>query len=655
MKFQNTVFNKGLIFLLVASGLAHSQRTSAAADAKASDKERDLIRILQSDAPPQDKAIPCKQLAIYGTKAAVPALAALLPDPNLASWARIALEAIPDPAADEALRQALPHVKGKLLVGVINSLGVRNDIKAVPGLIDKLKDVDVEVASAAAEALGHIGGEQAASALERSLAAQTETRSAIAYGCLMCAEKLLAQGHAAQAMQLYDRLRQADLPKQRILEATRGAILARQSKGIPLLLEQLRSADRARITLGLGAARELPGAQVTQAILKELETAGLDKQVLFLQLLADRKDAVSLPKFLQLAQSGPEEVRTTALGLLDRFGGLSCVPVLLNAGTENQPDVSATAKATLARLGGNEIDEDLLARLQQATGKTRQVLIELARQRRIDGSLPVILQSTEDADEGIRRSALEAVGVMGQAAQTTSLIDLLGKPQAARDRDEIEKALTSICSRSGAQCLPQVLPLARNNEAPLRRIALRALASIGGSDALTAVTTAVQDPDASVENEAVRTLANWPNNWPEDAGAAEALLALVKTGKKLSHQVQGLRGYLQYLQEDKKLNNSQKLSRIQELRPAIQRPEEKRLIISTLGNLPAEGVLELLSSYAEEPEIAEEASLAIVKIADAKELKQPKEVRLKALQTVLDHSKSDNTRKQAEQAAKRLN
>src|ERR1051326_494472 len=655
MKFQNTVFNKGLIFLLVASGLAHSQRTSAAADAKASDKERDLIRILQSDAPPQDKAIPCKQLAIYGTKAAVPALACLLPDPNLASWARIALESIPDPAADEALRQALPHVKGELLVGVINSLGVRNDIKAVPGLIDKLKDVDVEVASAAAEALGHIGGEQAASALERSLAAQTETRSAIAYGCLMCAEKLLAQGHAAQAMQLYDRLRQADLPKQRILEATRGAILARQSKGIPLLLEQLRSADRARITLGLGAARELPGAQVTQAILKELETAGLDKQVLFLQLLADRKDAVSLPKFLQLAQSGPEEVRTTALGLLDRFGGLSCVPVLLNAGTENQPDVSATAKATLARLGGNEIDEDLLARLQQATGKTRQVLIELARQRRIDGSLPVILQSTEDADEGIRRSALEAVGVMGQAAQTTSLIDLLGKPQAARDRDEIEKALTSICSRSGAQCLPQVLPLARNNEAPLRRIALRALASIGGSDALTAVTTAVQDPDASVENEAVRTLANWPNNWPEDAGAAEALLALVKTGKKLSHQVQGLRGYLQYLQEDKKLNNSQKLSRIQELRPAIQRPEEKRLIIPTLGNLPAEGVLELLSSYAEEPEIAEEASLAIVKIADAKELKQPKEVRLKALQTVLDHSKSDNTRKQAEQAAKRLN
>jgi hypothetical protein len=37
---------------------------------------------------------------------AVPALAALLTDEQLAAWARIALEAIPDPAADQALREA---------------------------------------------------------------------------------------------------------------------------------------------------------------------------------------------------------------------------------------------------------------------------------------------------------------------------------------------------------------------------------------------------------------------------------------------------------------------------------------------------------------------------------------------------------------------
>ncbi len=89
----------------------------------------------------------------------------MLADPQLASWARIALEAIPGPAADAALRRALGKLQGNLLVGVINSIGVRRDPKAVSGLVKKLKDADPDVASAAAVALGRIGGTKAAKAL----------------------------------------------------------------------------------------------------------------------------------------------------------------------------------------------------------------------------------------------------------------------------------------------------------------------------------------------------------------------------------------------------------------------------------------------------------------------------------------------------------
>src|SRR5262245_20305691 len=101
---RHIVFGAMASFLTVAPAIHAADRESSA------EKQRKLLAVLQSDAPPQEKAISCKQLAIYGSKDAVPALAPLLADQDLASWARIALEAIPGPEADEALRTAVPKL-----------------------------------------------------------------------------------------------------------------------------------------------------------------------------------------------------------------------------------------------------------------------------------------------------------------------------------------------------------------------------------------------------------------------------------------------------------------------------------------------------------------------------------------------------------------
>src|SRR6516164_2928359 len=153
--FRFSSISTALLLSLTAS-------SSFAAGAASSTDERELIAVLQSSAPPQDKAITCKRLAVYGTEAAVPTLAPLLLDPHLTSWARIALEAIPGPASDKALREAMEKANGLVLVGIINSIGVRRDAKAVGQLASKMKDSDPEVASAAAVALGRIGGPKSA-------------------------------------------------------------------------------------------------------------------------------------------------------------------------------------------------------------------------------------------------------------------------------------------------------------------------------------------------------------------------------------------------------------------------------------------------------------------------------------------------------------
>ena len=135
--------------------------TSASLLAQGADEEEELIGVLRSEAKLFDKAKACQRLAAIGTKRAVPALAALLGDERLGGYARFGLEPIADPAVDAALRQALGTLEGRLRVGVINSIGVRRDPKAVPALAT-LALSGKQGAAEALAALGRIATDEAA-------------------------------------------------------------------------------------------------------------------------------------------------------------------------------------------------------------------------------------------------------------------------------------------------------------------------------------------------------------------------------------------------------------------------------------------------------------------------------------------------------------
>ncbi len=194
--------------------------------------EAKLIAVLKSDAPLKEKADACRELSLVGTKAAVAPLAALLGEEKLSHLARYGLEPIPDPAVDEALRDALPKLKGRPLVGVIGSLGVRRDAKAVGPLAGLLKDSDADVAQAAARALGRIGGPDAVAALDAAFdKAPPANRPAVSEGLFRCAEHLAAHGHVAQALKICDRLNHPDAPAPVRAAAARKARFLRLESG----------------------------------------------------------------------------------------------------------------------------------------------------------------------------------------------------------------------------------------------------------------------------------------------------------------------------------------------------------------------------------------------------------------------------------------
>lgn len=638
----------GLLALAPNAGPAQAPRDSAEMEAK-------LIAIMRSEAPPDEKALTCKKLAVYGSSAAVPVLAPLLLDERLASWARIALEAIPGEASDAALRSAIPKLQGRLLVGTINSIGVRRDAKAIGELAPKLKDNDSEVASAAAVALGRIGGEQAAATLKGALASSASgTRSAVAEGCVRCAELFLAESQSAPAIELYDLVREAELPKQRILEGTRGAILARKDEGIPLLLEQLHSNDKDRFQIGLRAARELPGSKATEVLAAELQRAPAERQPLLLLALADRGDDQAMPTIFQAARTGPQKLRLTAVRILDRLGRPASVPVLLAVAAGNDPELTQAALVAITRMPGNDLDAKLLEHLGSATGRTRQVLIEIAARRQIPGAIPMLERGAEDPDPAIRSSSVQGLGALGGTDQVNDLVKLFSTAQNDKQRQDLEAALLAISARLGNGCAQSLLPLVRNEDSSLRKVGLHALASAGGMEALGAVKRAVEDRDQSVQDEAVRTLSTWPNTWPEDDAIAEPLLNLARASKKPNYQALAMRGYLQFLEGDKKLKGDEKIAKVHEALPLMNRPEEKRAAIAVVQSVHSSAALETLVALAGDPGLTEDACSAIVEVAARNVPGVSGQARRQALQVPLEKSANPETKKKAQEALARI-
>jgi HEAT repeat protein len=575
------------------------------------EKETELLAILQSDAAPGEKAIACKKLALDGSGAAAPALAKLLPDPQLNSWARIALEAIPGKEADEALRAAAETLEGNLLVGTINSIGVRRDAGSVELLTKRLRDKDAEVASAAAVALGHIGNDGATKALRDSLAAApAKVRSAIGEGLVLCAEQRHAGGKSDEAVEIYDLVRGAEVPKQRIVEATRGAILARGKDGIPLLVEQLRSSDKSLFQISLSVAREFPGSEVDKTLAEELDKAPPEKAPLILAAMADRPDTVVVASISKAAAAGPKPLRIVAIGALARVGDGSSLPALLETAAESDAELAQAAKSALAELPGKDVNTQIAALLAKAEGKQYPVLIELVGKRRIEAT-PALLKAIEHQDKSVREAALVA---LGETVDLKGLPVLIGQVVAAKRAEDAAVAVQALKAASvrmpdrEAAATQLAAAIDRTTSVPTKSSLLEILGAMGGPKALAAVGAAGKSKTAELQDVSTRVLGGWMT---EDAAP---VLLEIATSPGHKYQGRAFRGYVRIARQFV-LPEDERLAMCQKAVAAAKSAEEHKLVLEVLQRYPSVDGLKMAVQATSNPELKEDASAATLVIA----------------------------------------
>ncbi|NOX53394.1 MAG: hypothetical protein GXP27_02945 [Planctomycetes bacterium] len=592
-----------------------------------------LVQLLQSpDASLHDKAVACKRLALFADKSAVPVLAKLLTDEKLSHYARFALEPIPDPAVDAALRTALKQVKGRLLVGVINSIGQRQDAGAIGDLKQLLSDSDPQVAAAAAAALGRIGTPATAAILKKELTdASAAQRAAAADACLACAETLLKKGQKNEAIALYDAVRQANLLTHQRVAGTFGAIRARGADGVALIRDLLSSKEKAFFGVALRAARELGGKAAAQALLQALKTTSPERKAKVILALGDIGGPGVREAIVKAAKGGPKIVQDAAVRSLRKVGDVSVLPVLLDLAIGDDAQLAETAVGTLEVLPGQEVDEAIRQRLATADNESLPVLIDLAGRRRIASATDLVLKAADSSDSRVRLAAVKALGEILPVEKLDVLWQRAVAARSAEEKAVARQALQAACIRAVDRdaCVKQLSGYFDQAPTDAKIYLLELLSAVGGETALKTVAQAARSSDEQIQDAATRVLGGWMS--PD---AAPVLLELAQSLSSKKYRIRSLRGCIRIVRQlDFSLKD--RLAMCRKIMQAAERKDEKKLVLQILSRNASPEALEEAISYMADRDIRADAAWNAVGIGERIVHAHPKAVAA-AMQKLLD-------------------
>ena len=602
-------------FTLGSCPLLAAESPAPATAASNQDAVNKWIGVLKSDASRKEKADACRELARVGTRDAIGVLAELLHNPELSHMARYALEPIPDPMVEVALRRALESLgaNSPQVVGVIGSIGVRRDANAVPQLVKLLRVDNPEVVSAASRSLGSIGTSAAARALMEAWANTPAPRCyGYAEGLFRAAEALVAKGQQAEAIAIYDRLRRSQAPHQVRAGGLRGAILARGEEGLSLLRSALHDDELVMFDAALRTSMEIPGREVTMLLTQECdERQSADRKVLLLQELGRRADPVGVYHLQRMAKSAtqPQVVRVAALKALPQIGAPEVLDPLLATLNDKDRAVSQAALAGLGGLQGAEVDAAVTRMMESNDTAKRLVGFDLAARRRMLSSLPILIKAAGAEDGKVRSAAFKRLGELATVKELPSLLDLL---EQGRDVDAAEEAIAALGVRleHPEECADPAIARLGNAKPASKAALLRVLAVFGGDKALASVCRAVEDPNSDVRNAAVRVLCDWKS----DAAAAE-VLKLAKSATSDTEKTLCLRSYLAWIRNSEQ-SMEKKLAACREASSLVKISDEQKLLVGVLGGIKCVEAIQAILPYLEVEATAEEAALAVVTISD---------------------------------------
>ncbi len=546
--------------------------------------EAKLLGALQRpDASTDAKRYYLRMLGTVGSAKSVPAIVAFLGDEQLADCARLALEPMTDKQVTLALRSSLSAVKGKSLIGLIGTIGVRRDADAVKPLAILLKNDDADVAAAAVVALGEIGTRDAAAVLAKFTGGAPAAAQRVVAARLNCANHLIANGEKSAGLAIFEELFSANQPPA-VREGAFVGLTSNQKKNkvVPMLVDAIQGNDAAVKSAALRVFFKTADETVQQAMMEQLPAMNPPGQTAMLAILGDLPNVPARPALVKIIEASQDPVlRLAAMECLIAHGGPEDVPMLVKSALVKNATENECAKRVLAQMHRSGISDALAQMLPSADGTTRHTIITAIIARRSAAAMPAMFELVKTGDHAGSTEAMKGIGQIGSTKDVPGLVALL---LTMGDNDIRDGSVAAIKAIAGRAENPQVC----------------VQAVLHGLEQATT---------AMAKDSLIRVLADMP-----DMSVATKLLEIARAGQDEKLSILALRGCVR-LASQKEAPAEARLKLLQSVLEAAKRPDEKREALAGLADIPLAGAADLIQPYLKNSDLSLDAATALTRLA----------------------------------------
>jgi HEAT repeat protein len=579
-----------------------------------------------------------RQLEYMGGAEAVAALNQMLDDKDaeVRECARRALEKNPAPAATASLRAALQKGgEASWKIGLINSLGQKQDMDSTGLIAGMLNDPQMIVA--AALALGKISTPSAVDALWMHV----EKNPAVADALINAANRMSVASKASPARSIYLKIyQQQSLAVSARAGALTGLAKADPAGAAPLISQALTSKETTLQNAAVIAAPFALGKNCSTTLAGQMSKLTPRAKALVLNIL----DASAEKAVVFALDDMDASVRLAAVDALGRMGGAASVsPLLTLATTDGKPE-KAAADAALSKMNG----EGAGAAIEQAAGagdaKLRAAALSAIAARKQLTAMPVLFKCAEDANAPIRKAAYSALGKLAEDKDMTALAKLALKDSSGQASAALEAAAQR--AQDKAAVAKSLLAVATDEAS--QAATMDALSAVGGSDALAVVTKLTKSADANTRESAIKALGNWA-----DFTAAKPLLALAADATlKDNLYAQTMQAIVRLVKSSENEPADSRADVALAAMAAARKDNDKKLVLSALGTVPNMKAVEAIKPLLADATFKADAGQAGISLAEIL-VRINKQAGKELAQAVKDAAISDDITKRANRVLSR--